>query len=67
MATDLYGMTVRGRTIYFCAEDKGLKMLNLSDKSVGDIISSSMSHVDYVATSGDEKLYCSDLLLITYW
>jgi hypothetical protein len=34
MATDIYGMTVRGRTIYFCAEDKGLKMLNLSDKSV---------------------------------
>jgi hypothetical protein len=38
MATDIYGMTVRGRTIYFCAEDKGLKMLNLSDKSVSNII-----------------------------
>jgi hypothetical protein len=49
MATDIHGMAVRGRTIYFCAEDKGLKMLNLSDKSVGDIISSRMSVVDYVA------------------
>jgi hypothetical protein len=45
-------MAVRGRTIYYCAWDKGLKMINLSDKSVSDIINSSMSGVDYVATSG---------------
>ena len=31
MDTNIYGMAVRGRTIYFCAMDKGLKMLNLSD------------------------------------
>jgi hypothetical protein len=34
-------------------------MLNLNDKSVSDIISSDMSGVFYVATSG-EKLYCTD-------
>ena len=76
MATDIHGMAVRGRTIYFCAEDKGLKMLNLSDKSVGDIISSSMSVVDYVATSGDKLYYttfsasavtCCDLHGTTQW
>ena len=54
------GMAVRGRTIYYSARDKGLKMLNLSDKSVSDIISSSMSGVYYVATSGD-KLYYTNI------
>jgi hypothetical protein len=38
MDADMYGMTVRGRTIYYCTENKGLKMLSLSDKSVSDII-----------------------------
>jgi hypothetical protein len=47
-----------------------------SDKSVGDIISSSMSHVDYVATSGDKLYYttfstgavtCCDLHGTTQW
>jgi hypothetical protein len=27
--TEILGMAVRGRTIYYCASDKGLKMLNL--------------------------------------
>jgi hypothetical protein len=76
MATDIYGMAVRGRTIYFCAEDKGLKMLNLSDQSVSDIISSSMHGDDYVATSGDKLYYtnvsthavtCCDLHGTTQW
>jgi DNA-binding beta-propeller fold protein YncE len=76
MATDIYGMAVRGRTIYFCAGDKGLKMLNLSDQSVSDIFSSSMSHLDYVATSGDKLYYttfntgavtCCDLHGTTQW
>jgi hypothetical protein len=31
MDADMYGMTVRGRTIYYCTENKGLKMLSLSD------------------------------------
>jgi hypothetical protein len=48
MVTYLYGMAVRVRTIYYCTEDKGIKMLNLSDKSVSDIINSSMSGVCYV-------------------
>ena len=41
--TDIYGIAVRGRTIYYCADNKGLMMLNLSDRSVSDIISSNTS------------------------
>jgi hypothetical protein len=40
-------------TIYYCAWEKGLKMLNISDKSVSDIINSNMTNVYYVATSED--------------
>jgi hypothetical protein len=76
MDTNIYGMAVRGRTIYYCTMDKGLTMLNLSDKSVSDIISSSMSGVYYVATSGDKLYYtkyntdavtCCDLHGTTQW
>jgi DNA-binding beta-propeller fold protein YncE len=51
-------------------------MLNLSDRSVSDIVSSDMSYVYYVATSGDKLYYtntntntvtCCDLLGITQW
>ena len=56
MDTTIYGMAVRCRTIYYCAWDKGLRMLIFNDKSVSDIINSDMSYVYYVATSG-EKLY----------
>jgi hypothetical protein len=76
MDTDIYGMAVRGRTIYYCTGGNGLKMLNLSDKSVSYIINSDMSDVDYVATSGD-KLYftnyythtvtCCDIHGTTQW
>jgi DNA-binding beta-propeller fold protein YncE len=76
MDTYIYSMAVRGRTIYYCTSGKGLKMLNLSDRSVSDIISSEMSYVHYVATSG-EKLYytnnntntviCCDLHGTTQW
>ena len=59
MDTYISGMAVRGRTIYYCAWNKGLKMLNLSDKSVSDIISGDMSCVDYVATSGDKLYYAN--------
>ena len=59
MDTNIYGMAVRGTIIYFCSKDKGLKMLNLSDQSVSDIFSSSMSSLDYVATSGDKLYYTS--------
>ena len=31
--TDIYGMAVRGKAIYYCAENNGLKMLNISDKT----------------------------------
>ena len=57
MDTNSYGMAVRGRTIYYCASGKGLKMLNLSDRSVSDIINSRMSDVYYVATSGGKLYY----------
>ena len=76
MDTYIYGMAVRGRTIYYCAWNKGLKMLNLSDRSVSDIINSNMSSVYYVATSGDKLYYtntntntvtCCDLHGPTQW
>jgi hypothetical protein len=57
MDTDIYGMAVRGRTIYYCTDYKGVKMLNLTDKSVSDIISSNKSNVKYVATSGSKLYY----------
>ena len=37
MDTTIYGMAVRGRTIYYCAWDKGLRMLDRN---------SDMSYVD---------------------
>ena len=76
MDTEIYGMAVKDRTIYYCAWDKGLKMLNLSDKSVSHLISSDMSGVYYVATSGDKLCYtnmirntvtCCDLHGTTEW
>jgi hypothetical protein len=40
MDTEIYSMAVRGRTIYYSAGKKGIKMINLSDKSVSDVINS---------------------------
>jgi len=57
MDKDIIGMAVRGRTIYYSTGDEGLKMLNLNDKSVSDIINSNMSYVYYIATSGDKLYY----------
>jgi len=76
MDTKIFGMAVRGRTIYYCAGSKGLKMLNLSDQSVSAIINSNMAYVNYVATSGDKLYYtncntqtvtCCDLHGTTQW
>ena len=76
MDTYIFGMAVRGRTIYYCAWNKGLRMLNLSDRSVSNIISSDMSNICYVATSGDKLYYtntstntvtCCDLHGTTQW
>jgi DNA-binding beta-propeller fold protein YncE len=76
MDTIIYGMAVRGRTIYYCTENKGLKMLNLTDKFVCDIISSNKYNVEYVATSGNKLYYtdydthtvtCCDLQGATQW
>jgi DNA-binding beta-propeller fold protein YncE len=77
MDINIYGMAVRGREIYYCcASDNGLKMLNLSDKYISDIISSNMSGVLYVATNGDRLYYtnyytdtvtCCDLQGTTLW
>jgi hypothetical protein len=72
MDTNIYGMAVRGRTIYYCTRNKGLKMLNLSDKSLSDI-NSEMSGFNYVATFGDKlklhKLYHTfrDMLRFTWY
>jgi len=76
MDTGIYGVAVRGRTKYYCTVYNGLKILNLSDRSVSDIISSSMLGVYYVATSGDKLYYtncitdavtCFDLHGTTQW
>jgi len=76
MDTDIYGMAVRGRTIYYCTWNNGIKMLNLSDQSVSDIINTDMSDVDNVTTSGDKLYYtnfythaviCCDLHCKTQW
>ena len=76
MDTYIYGMTVRGRTIYYCTEKTGLKMLNLSDQSVSAFINSNMSYIYYMATSGDKLYYtncnshtltCCDLHATTQW
>ena len=60
MDTYIYGLAVRGRKIYYCTSNKGIKMLNLSNKAVADIINSNMSEVYYVATSGDKLYYTND-------
>ena len=57
MDTSILGMAISGRTIYYSTWDDGLKMLNLSDQSVSDIINSNTSNVRYVATSGDKLYY----------
>ena len=62
-----YGMEVRGRSIYYCAWDKGLKMLNLSDKSVSDIISINVYWVYYVATSSDKFYYTNFNIHTVTW
>jgi DNA-binding beta-propeller fold protein YncE len=76
METDICGMAIRGRTIYYCAWGKGLKMLNLNDKSVSDIINRDMSFVIYLATFGDKLYYtnwkthtvtCCNLQGTTQW
>jgi DNA-binding beta-propeller fold protein YncE len=76
MDTNIYGMAVSGRKIYHCAGNKGLKMLNLSDKSVSEIINSNMSTNYCLATSGDKLYYtdcsshtvtCCDLHGTTQW
>ena len=76
MDTTIYGMAVRGMSIYYCTADKGLKMLNLSDRTVIDIVNSYMPGVYYVATSGDKLYYtnfnthtvtCCDLHGTTQW
>ena len=76
MDTYIDGMAVRGRTIYYCASGEGLRMLNLSDGSVSDIINSDMYGIHYVATSGDKLYYtntntntmtCCDLHGTTQW
>ena len=76
MDTHIYGMAIRGRAIYYCNGNKVLRMLDLSDRSVSDIIKSNMTRVSYVATSGGKLYYtnwvtdtvtCCDLYGTTQW
>ena len=68
MDTSIIGMAISGRTIYYSTWDDGLKMLNLSDQSVSNIINSNTSNVRCVATSGDklEHTY-RDMLRFTWY
>ena len=76
MDTYIYGMAVRGRTIYYCAGSKGIQMFNLNDKSISNVINSDMTFVHYVATYGYKLYYtnydthfvtCCDLHGTTQW
>jgi DNA-binding beta-propeller fold protein YncE len=76
MDTDIVGMAIRGRTIYYCALKEGLKKLSLNDNSVSDVINRDMKLVYYVATSEDKLYYtnyekhtvtCCDLHGTTQW
>ena len=76
MDTHIYGMAVRGRTIYYSTGNTGLQRLNISDTSVSEIINSSMSYIYYIATSEDKLYYtnsnsdtvtCCDLHGTTQW
>ena len=76
MDTGIYGMAVRGRTIYYCTRNKGLNMLNLSDQSVSKMINSDISYIYCLATSEDKIYYtscnsdtvtCCDLHDTTQW
>jgi hypothetical protein len=75
MNTRIGGMAIRGRIIYYSAWNKGLNMLNLSDKSMGNI-KREMFNVEYVATFEDKLYYtnwnthtvtCCDLQGTTQW
>jgi hypothetical protein len=50
MYTDICGMAIKGRTIYYSTWSGGLTILNLSDKSASHIINREMCYVNYVAT-----------------
>ena len=72
----IFGIAVRGSAIYYCADYQGLKMLNLIDRSVSNIINSRLSYFHYVATFGDKLYYtnydthtvtCCDLHGTTQW
>jgi hypothetical protein len=76
MDTDIVGMAIIGGTIYYCAWEKGLKKIHISDHSVSDIINRDMTCVCYVATSEDKLYYtnyekhtvtCCDLHGTTLW
>jgi len=51
---NIFGMAVGGRTLYCSTGDEGIKLLNLSDQSVSDVV---CTDVYYVATSGDKLYY----------
>jgi DNA-binding beta-propeller fold protein YncE len=76
MDTYIYGMAVRGKTIYYYVGSKGIKMVNLNDKSISNIIKSNMNGVYYLAISGAILYYanvnahtvtCCDLHGTTQW
>ena len=76
MDTDIVGMAIRGGTIYYCAWENGLKKVNITDKSVCDIINRDMTCAYYVAASEDKLYYtnyqtqtvtCCDLHGTTQW
>ena len=76
MDTAIYDIPAIGRTIYYCAWNRGIKKINLNDKSISSVINSDMSGVYCVARSGDKLYYtnisthtvtCCDLHGTTQW
>jgi DNA-binding beta-propeller fold protein YncE len=76
MDTGVYGMAVTDRTLYYCTETKGLKMLHLTNNYVRHIISRKRFNVHYVAIYDNQLYYtgyyahtviCCSLLGTTQW
>jgi hypothetical protein len=51
MDTDIHGLAVRARTIYYCARKNGLKMLSLSDQSISAVINNKYMILFYLHLS----------------
>ncbi|XP_063404186.1 uncharacterized protein LOC134687657 [Mytilus trossulus] len=56
------GVVYKDGHLIYCAREKGLKMISLSDESITNVSNNKITHCSYVATFGDKLLYtnCND-------